>query len=138
MDFQKLKLRLAETHEVRIVSKLLSLVNRKVEEKEVHELIEKKKVFVLKDKKKIRAVFSYTVIGFLGVFAIMYISRLAVVPDLQGNGIGSLLLARIKKLNIKLGIAAFFLFTAKAKEFYKKNHLDGVWRIFWWRKPSKS
>lgn len=137
MKFPKLKLKPAKKHDIKFIVKLFRRINPKKREDDLHSLVENKRVFVLKDKKKIKAAFSYTVIGIAGIFAIMYISKLAVVPELQGRGIGTFMLSQIKQVAIKAGISAFFLISVeKSKEFYKKNNLQNIWRIFWWKKKT--
>ncbi len=130
----KLKLKLAKRHDTKGIVKLFSLIGRKISHKKVSKYIENKKVYILKDKKKVRAAFCFTLIGIGGIFAIMYINKIAVAPEFHGQGIGTFLLSRIRKISIKLGASAFFLYSIeKAKKFYEKNKLKKVWRIFWFR-----
>lgn len=137
MKFPKLKLKPAKKHDIRFIAKLFRRINPKKKEDDLQNLVEKKQVFVLKNKKKIIAAFSYTVIGIAGIFAIMYISKLAVVPELQGKGIGTFMLSQIKRIAVKAGVSALFLISVeKSKEFYKRNKLRNIWRIFWWRKKT--
>ena len=133
--FDRIKLKLARRHDVKPVVKLFSLINNKINPKEIREMIENKKVYVLKGrKKKVLAAFSYTIIGIIGFFAIMYIGNLAVSPESHGRGIGTFLLSRIKLICSRAGVTAFCLFSVyKVKRFYERNQLNGIWRFFWWR-----
>ncbi|MBU0727340.1 GNAT family N-acetyltransferase [Patescibacteria group bacterium] len=64
----------------------------------------------------------------------MYIHKISVVPEMQGRGLGSVLLSRVKLRSIKIGVTAFILYSFKnVAEFYKKNKLNNIWRFFWWR-----
>jgi N-acetylglutamate synthase-like GNAT family acetyltransferase len=128
-----LHIRPAKRHDAHHVTKLFKHVDDETKKEKVIEMIEKRKVYVLKSKKKVVAAFSFTVIGFLGIFAVMYIHRIAVLPDMQGQGLGTLLLSRIKGLTAKAGITLFLLYSLKnVQDFYKKNKLNSVWRFFWW------
>jgi len=131
----KLKLHLAKKRDARCVTRLFSLTGSKICRKKILELIKKRKIFVLKKKGKITAAFSYTIFSIIGFFTIMYIHKLAVAPEFQGKGIGTFLLSRLRLTSIKIGATALFLYSAKkAKRFYEKNNLNGLWRFFWWRK----
>jgi N-acetylglutamate synthase-like GNAT family acetyltransferase len=133
MKFPKLKFKKAKISDLKCVTRLLTAVDPDKEEK-IKEVIKKGKIYVLKDKKKIWAAVSYSVIGILGIFSIMYIHRISVMPDLQGKGIGSILLSRMKLRSIKIGATACILYSLKqAQNFYKKNKLKNIWRFFYWR-----
>lgn len=128
-----MKLKLAQISDAKKVSKIFSQITNKPAEK-VIDLIKEKRVMVLKDKKKIKAAFSFTIFSLTGLFTYMYIQKLGVAPEFNGRGVGSLLLTRIKLLNMKLGITALFLFSVStAQNFYKKNKLSFISRLFWWR-----
>ncbi|MBN2096494.1 GNAT family N-acetyltransferase [Candidatus Peregrinibacteria bacterium] len=136
--FQKLKIKPAKEHDAKKVARLFSAIDRKITPKKVMRLINEKKVYIMKDKKRIRAAFVYSVISILGFISIMYIHKLAVAPELQGQGIGTFILSRIRKNALKTGVVAIFLYSLdKAKRFYEKNHLKRIWRFFWCR-PDKA
>jgi N-acetylglutamate synthase-like GNAT family acetyltransferase len=133
---KKLKLTKAKIHDVHYVTRLFSYIDKKTDKQKVREWIKRGKVYVLKhkDNKKVKAAFSYSIIGITGFFSIMYISRISVMPDMQGQGIGTFLLSRIKSRSVRIGATALFLYSLEhAKNFYKKNKLNNIWRIFWWR-----
>lgn len=133
---KKLKLRKVKIHDVHYVTKLFSCIDKKTDKQKVKEWIKRGKVYVLKhkDNKKIKAAFSYSIIGIVGFFSLMYISKISVLPELQGKGIGTFLMSRIKSRSIKIGATALFLYSLKhAKNFYRKNKLNNIWRFFWWR-----
>lgn len=133
--FERFKLKLAKRHDADRITRLFSSVDQGIQKQKVGEWIGKREVFVLKDRKRIKGAFSYTGLGILGLFGILYIRKLAVERKSRGQGLGSLLLAKIKGLSIKMGAAAFFLFSLqRAIRFYKKNRLSGLGRLFWWRK----
>jgi N-acetylglutamate synthase-like GNAT family acetyltransferase len=128
-----LYLKPAKRHDAHNVTKLFTHVYEETKKEKVIEMIKKRRVYVLKRKKKIVAAFSYSVFGFLGIFAVMYIHRIAVLPDMQGQGFGTLLLTRIKGMSAKAGITLFLLYSLKnVQDFYRKNKLNSVWRFFWW------
>jgi len=63
----------------------------------------------------------------------MYIRKLAVDKTFRKKGIGSFVLRQIKQLAQVKGLTAFFLFSlAKSQNFYRKNNLKNIWRLFWW------
>ncbi len=131
---RKEKFKPAKKENAKKIALLFSTINGKFSEKKAKRLIENRKIVVLKRKKKIVAAVSYTVISFLGIFAIMYISKIAVLPELRGEGLGSLILSRMRIFNLRAGMIAFFLFSVKkAKRFYEKNNLKGLGRLFWWK-----
>lgn len=128
----KTKLRPAQPHDATRVAELFAHIKEKKRE-EVQDLIAQKRVYVLKRNKKIIAAFSYSIFGIIGFFAIMYIHRIAVLPELHGQGIGSLLLAKIKSQSVKTGSTAILLYSLeRVRVFYEKNKLNSVWRFFWW------
>lgn len=135
MKFPHLRLKSAKYSDRRSVKRLFSRINRNIKTEEIEDLIADKKVFVLKDRKKrVKAAFSYTVFTIAGFFIFVYISRIAVDPNLEGQGIGSFLLSQIRSKSLKIGATAVFLYSvSRAKKFYEKNKLNGFWRIFWWR-----
>lgn len=137
MKFLRLKFKKATIGDLKCVTRLFTAVESDSKEK-IKKVIEKGKIYVLKDKKKVRAAVSYSVIGILGIFSIMYIHRISVMPDLQGQGIGSILLSRMKLRSIKIGASACFLYSLKqAQNFYKKNKLKNIWRFFYWKPEEK-
>jgi len=128
-----MKLKFAKISDAKKVAKIFSQIGEKPAHR-VIDLIKEKRVMVLKDKKKIKAAFSFTLFSITGFFTYMYIQKLGVAPELNGQGVGTLLLTRIKLLNVKLGITALFLFSvSSAQNFYKKNKLKFIARFFWWR-----
>ena len=136
--FSKLKIKCAKEHHAKKVAKLFSAIDQKITPAKVLRLIKSKKVYILKDKKRTRAAFACSVIGIIGIFSIMYVHKIAVDPELQGKGIGTFILSRIRKNSLKMGVTAIFLYSLeKAKHFYKKNKLKSVWRFFWCR-PNKT
>ena len=135
---EKVKLKLAKRHDAKRITRLFSFVDRDIKKKDVEGWIEDREVFVLKERKQIKGAFSYTALGILGIFGFLYIRKLAVDRESRGQGLGSLLLASIKKLTLRMGATAFFLFSLqKAIRFYKKNRLNGLGRLFWWRGEDK-
>ncbi len=136
--FSKLKIKLAKEHDAKCVSRLFSAIDKKITRNKVLRLIKGRKVYVLKEKKRTRAAFAYSIIGIIGIFSIMYIHKIAVDPELQGKGIGTFVLSRIRKSSLKIGVTAIFLYSLeKAKRFYEKNKLKRLWRFFWCR-PHKT
>ncbi|MBU0577652.1 GNAT family N-acetyltransferase [Patescibacteria group bacterium] len=134
MKFPRLKLKKAKIGDTKPVTKLFTAVDKNVCRNKVLKWISEGKVYVLKDHKKIRGAVSYTVFGILGLFSLMYIHKISVAPDLQGKGLGSFLLSRMKLRSIKIGVTAFILYSFKnVISFYKKNKLNNIWRFFWWR-----
>lgn len=130
-----MKLKIAKKYEAKEIAKLFSTINRRIPVRKVIRYINEKKIYVLKDKKKIKAAFSFSIYGIVGICSFLYIHKLAVTPDMYGQGLGTLLLARIKLFAMRLGIPTFVLFSIKrAIGFYKKNKLHHLWRFFWWRK----
>lgn len=128
-----LHLKPAKRHDAHHVTKLFTHVDEETRKEKVIEMIRKRKVYVLKHRKKVVAAFSCSVFGFLGVFAVMYIHRIAVLPEFQGQGLGTFLLSRIKVMSTKAGISVFLLYSLKnVQDFYRKNKLKSVWRFFWW------
>jgi hypothetical protein len=132
--FERLKLKLAKRHDAKRVTRLFSSIDKDIQKKEVEGWIEDREVFVLKDRKRIKGAFSFMTMGILGIFGLMYVRKLAVEKQSRGNGLGSLLLDKIKSLSLKMGTAAFFLFSLKrAMRFYQKNKLNGLGKLFWWK-----
>ncbi len=133
--FERLKLKMAKKHDTNRVLSLFASVDSDLQRRDVEGWIGNREVFVLKDKKRIRGAFSFTALGVMGLFGILYIRKLAVEQTSRRMGIGSLLISKIKGLSLKMGTAAFFLFSLqKAIRFYEKNKLNGLGRLFWWRK----
>ncbi|MDF2379799.1 MAG: GNAT family N-acetyltransferase [Candidatus Gracilibacteria bacterium] len=129
----KTKLRPAQQHDAQLVTELFCNIYEETKKKNIEDMISQKKIYVLKRKKKVIAAFSYTVYGVLGIFAIMYVHRLAVIPELQGQGIGTMLLSKIKTRSVKTGATAIFLYSLqRARKFYEKNKLSNIWRYYWW------
>jgi len=136
--FKKLKIKCAKAHHARKVARLFLSVSPGITPEKVLRHIRKKKVYILTDKKRIRAAFIYSVVSILGFVSVMYIHKLAVMPDLQGKGIGTFILSRIRKNALKAGVMAIFLYSLdKAKRFYEKNHLKRIGKFFWCR-PGKT
>ncbi len=136
--FEKLKLKLAKRHDAKRITHLFWSIDHGIRKKEVEDWIDDREVFVLKDKKRIKGAFSFMTLGILGLFGLMYVRKLAVDKKERGHGLGSLLLSKIKSLSLKMGATAFFLFSLeKAIQFYQKNKLNGLGRLFWWRKEDK-
>jgi GNAT superfamily N-acetyltransferase len=133
--FERLRLKLAKRDDAKRVARLFSSIDPHVRESDVERWIQDREVYVLKHRKRIKGAFSYSLWGFLGLFGWMYVRRLAVDKRERGQGLGSLLLSKVKGVAKKLGMAAFFLFSLeKATQFYQKNRLSGIWRLFWWKK----
>jgi hypothetical protein len=128
-----LKLMRAKPREASQVAKLLSDVS---DEKPVHDvkgLIKDRRILVLKKNKKIKGAVSFTVYGVIGFVALMWVNKIAIDPNFRGEGLGSTLLILLKRYSLSLGAFGFALFSLeKAKNFYAKSSLSGVWRIFWW------
>ena len=136
LKLRKLRLKKAKIHDAHHVAKLFSYIDGKIDKEKVREWIRSGRVYVLKhkDNKKVKAAFSYSIIGIVGVFSLMYVSKISVMPDIQGQGIGTFLMSRIKSRSTRIGVTAIFLYSMKhAKNFYKKNNLNNIWRFFWWR-----
>lgn len=130
-----IQLKPAKPYHVQRVTQLFSLIDSKVKSKKIHQLIKEGRVYILKYDKRIIAAFSFTIFSLLGFLTLMYIQKLSVVPDFQGKGIGTYMLSRIKRTSLKVGAAAFFLFSVKtAQKFYERNKLKRLWRFFWWKK----
>ena len=140
MKFPKLRLKSAKHSDLRSVKRLFSGINKKIKHEQIAEMIEKRKVYVLKDRKrKVKAAFAYSIFTIAGYFTFVYISKLAVDPNMQGQGIGTFLISQIRAKSLRIGATAFFLFSVKkAHMFYKKNKMNGFWRIFWWRSEALS
>jgi len=139
MKLPRLKLKKAKIGDTKPVTRLFTAVDKNVCKNKVWKWISEGKVYVLKDRKKIKGAVSYTVFGILGLFSLMYIHKISVAPDLQGKGLGPLLLSRIKLKSIKIGVAALILYSFKnVIDFYKKNRLNNIWRFFWWRNKEKA
>ncbi len=136
--FKKLKIKPAKPHHAKKVARLFSAIDPAITPKKVLPLIREKKLYVLKDKKRIKAAVAYSVVSILGFVYIMYIHKLAVMPELQGKGVGTFILSRLRKNALKIGVAAIFLYSLdKARRFYEKNKLRRIWRFFWCR-PDKT
>lgn len=136
----KLRIKPAKKHDLKNIMKLFSNVGYNVPgKKRIQRWIDKGKIYVLKDNKKVRGAFAYSVIGVLGLFSLMYIHKISIDPLLQGRGLGSLVLTKIKLRSIKIGATALILFSLKSVvSFYKKNKLNKIfWRYFWWRNKEK-
>ncbi|HCW32651.1 MAG: hypothetical protein UT55_C0004G0024 [Candidatus Peregrinibacteria bacterium GW2011_GWE2_39_6] len=128
----RLHLKLARSNDIKPVTRLFSAIG-KINHAEVGRLIDEKKVFVFKQKNRVKAAFSYSTLGIGGFFAVMYIRKLAVDKTFRKKGIGSFVLRQIKQLAQVKGLTAFFLFSlAKSQNFYRKNNLKNIWRLFWW------
>ena len=128
----KLKLKRAKKKDVKNVARLFSMISQKIDHKTLVGQIKDKKIYILKHKKRIAAAFSYSLIGIAGFFAVMYISKFAVDPEFQRQGLGAYLLSRIRKVGLKAGAGAILLYSIKtAKRFYEKNKLNKLWRFFW-------
>ncbi|MBU1018317.1 GNAT family N-acetyltransferase [Patescibacteria group bacterium] len=135
---QELKIKCAKAHHAKKVVRLFSVIDPKINPRKVLRLILEKKIYILKDKKRIRAAFAYSIISIIGIFSIMYIHKIVVDPELQGRGIGTFILSKIRKNSLKMGVAAILLYSLeRAKRFYEKNHLKRIWRFFWCR-PDKA
>jgi len=134
MKFPKFRLKSAKLSDVRSVKRLFSRI-RRINRAQVEQMISEKKVLVLKDRKsKVRAAFAFSIFTITGYFTFMYISKLAVDPNMQGQGIGTFLLNQIRQKSLRIGAIAFFLYSAdRARKFYLKNKLNNFWRIFWWK-----
>ncbi|MBI5422337.1 GNAT family N-acetyltransferase [Candidatus Peregrinibacteria bacterium] len=133
--FERLKLKRAKRHDASRVTRLFSSIDSSIQKRDVEGWIGNREVFVLKDRKKIKGAFSFATVGILGLFGFLYIRKLAIENKSRGHGMGSLLIAKIKSLSLKMGATAFFLFSLhKAIRFYEKNRLSGLGRLFWWRK----
>ena len=133
---KKLKLKKAKIHDINYVTRLFSYIDKKTDKQKIKEWIKRGKIYVLKNKnnKKVQAAFSYSIIGIMGFFSLMYISKISVMPEIQGKGIGTFMMSRIKSKSVRIGATALFLYSLKhAKEFYKKNKMNNIWRFFWWR-----
>ena len=136
MKFSKLKIKSAKLGDLRSTTRLLRLIYKDIPEQRVEKWISEKKVYVLKDKKKVKAAFTFTIFGTLGIFSLMYVYKIAVDPSLQGQGMGTFMMNEIRKKSIKLGVTAFALYSFKnTVKFYKKHKLNNVWRFFWWKTP---
>ena len=130
----KMKLKSAKKSDIKGVVRLFETMDQKVDYKKILNQIKKKKIYVLKDKKRIKAIFSHTIIGILGFFAIMWVSKIIVAPEFQNQGIGTFLLSRIRKFGVKAGVFALLLYSREsAIRFYEKNNFKNIWKFFWWR-----
>ena len=134
---KKLKIKKAKLGDLRATTRLLRLIYKDIPQERVAKWISESKVYVLKDKKKIKAAFSFTIFGTIGLFSLMYVYKIAVDPSLQGQGVGTYLLNEIRKKSIKLGVSVFALYSFKqTMKFYEKAKLSRFWRFFYWRNPA--
>lgn len=129
------KIKRAKEHDVKKLYQLFRSINPEIETKEIQSLIQNQEVVVLKQKSKIKAAFAYTIYGIVGIFSFMYIRKIVVDKKLRGRGIGSLFLKKIKKFSVAKKVDFSFLYSLKkAVSFYKKNKLERIGNIFWWRR----
>ncbi len=134
---EQFKLRAARRADKRKITKLLAELDADLTEEQIGHLIESRRVMVLKGKQKkgISAVFTYTVLGLVGIFSLLYVHQIAVDKNLRKRGVGSLVLGKIKDFARQRGDTGFFLWSRRfVRGFYTKNRLSGLGRLFWWRR----
>ena len=132
--FRKLKMRFARERDAKKIAELFRGIDDKSDSREIQKLIREKQVVIFHERKKIAGAFSFALLG-MGLLSIIYIRKLAVEKKLRGRGIGSVALRKIKKFSTRQRAIGFFLWSReRAKNFYRKNRLRNLGRVFWWRR----
>lgn len=132
--FRKLKMRFARKRDAKKIVELFQGIDEKSDSREIQKLIREKQVVIFHERKKIAGAFSFALLG-IGLLSIIYIRKLAVEKKLRGRGIGSAALRKIKKFSGRQRTIGFFLWSReRAKNFYRKNRLKSLGRVFWWHK----
>ena len=131
--FRKLKMRFARKRDAKKIAELFRGIDDKSDSQEIQKLIREKQVVIFHKRKKIAGAFSFALFG-MGLLSVIYIRKLVVEKKLRGRGVGSVALRKIKKFSARQRAIGFFLWSReRAKNFYRKNRLKSLGRVFWWK-----